>query len=390
MAKNIVIFSDGTGQGASLPKEKRSNVWKLWNATEQAAPGQQITFYDEGLGAEHKKEWWRWVYDLASKATELGISQNIKDCYVAVIEFYEPGDRVFFFRLSRGAYTVRSLGGVLSLCGIPRHDRSGKSVRVPASASKADKEAAKAVRTAVAEEAVSKVYQHYGDNQKKQERIALGEKFRDAHESYAIATSDPPFPYFIGVWDTVRALGIPGSSGVSFLFSHAFHDTTLNSHVPYARQALSIDENREIFKPEIWDEKDETAEARARGRIKQVWFPGVHSDIGGGYKEVGLSDLSMAWMIEEATKIPSGLIVDPTKLTLQPAFDGLQHNERTGLGMTWVEGTRENFFGETGPKALHEKFVGQRFDLPNARSLPKDSPYRPRALRAHSDYKDRY
>src|SRR3954468_18622982 len=376
MAKNIVIYSDGTGQGASLPAAVRSNVWKLWNATEKAAPGQQVTFYDEGLGAEHKTEWWRWAYDLASKATGLGISQNIKDCYVALIEFYEPGDRVFLLGFSRGAYTVRSLGGVLSLCGIPQHDKDGKSARGD-----------KAVRTALAEEAVSKVYQHYGDDQKKQERIALGAKFRADHDSYAIETADPPFPYFIGVWETVRALGVPGSSGVSFLFSHAFHDATLNPHVPYARQALSIDENREIFKPEIWEEKDETEEARARGRVKQRWFPGVHSDIGGGYKETGLSDLSMAWMLEEATKIPNGLIVDPA-LKLQPAFDGLQHNERTGLGLTWIEGTRENSFDGKGPLALHETFVRQRFGLATARCLPKDAPYRPRPLRAHPDYKD--
>src|SRR3954451_20094304 len=376
MAKNIVIYSAGPRQGASLPAAVRSNVWKLWNATEKAAPGQQVAFYDEGLGAEHKSEWWRWAYDLASKATGLGISQNIKDCYVALIEFYEPGDRVFLFGFSRGAFTVRSLGGVLSLCGIPRRDAEGKSARGD-----------KTVRTALAEEAVSKIYQHYGDDQKKQERIALGQKFCADHDSYAIETGNPPFPYFIGVWDTVRALGIPGSSGVSFLFSHAFHDATLNPHVPYARQALSIDENREIFKPEIWEEKDETEEARARGRVKQRWFPGVHSDIGGGYKETGLSDLSMAWMLEEATKIPNGLIVDPA-LKLQPAFDGLQHNERTGLGLTWIEGTRESSFDGKGPLALHETFVRQRFGLATARCLPKDAPYRPRPLRAHPDYKD--
>jgi uncharacterized protein (DUF2235 family) len=389
VAKNIVIFSDGTGQGASMPKEGRSNVWKLWNATKDAAPkDQQITFYDEGLGAEHKKEWWRWGYDLLSKTTGLGISQNIKDCYVALIEFYEPGDRLFLFGFSRGAYTLRSLGGVLSLCGIPQHDRARNSVRAPANASKAEKEATKSVRTAVAEEAVSKVYQHYGKSEKtKQERIVLGEEFRREHKSYAIPASDPPFPYFIGVWDTVRALGIPGSSGVSFLFAHEFHDTTLNSYVPYACQALSIDENREIFKPEIWDERDETEEARARGRIKQVWFPGVHCDIGGGYKETGLSDLSMAWIIDEATKIPNGLIVDP-ELKLQPAFDGLQHNERTGVGLTWVEGTRESFFDGKGRLTLHETFVRQRFGLATARCLPKDGPYRPRPLRAHPDYKD--
>jgi hypothetical protein len=234
---------------------------------------------------------------------------------------------------------------------------------------------------------VSKVYQHYGDDEKKRERIALGEKFRAEHASYAIDTSDPPFPYFVGVWDTVRALGIPGSSGVSFLFAHAFHDATLNPHVPYARQALSIDENREIFRPEVWDESKESPEARARGRIKQRWFPGVHCDIGGGYKETGLSDLALAWMIEEVTAIPNPPIIDP-RLTPAPNFEGLQHNERTGWGVAWVEKTREGLFGVNGPETLHEKFVSRRFDLPTAKCLPKDGPYRPRAIRNHPDYKD--
>jgi len=379
MARNIVICSDGTGQGASLPAAVRSNVWKLWNATESAAPGQQITFYDEGLGAEHKKEWWRWGYDLASKATGLGISQNIKDCYVALIEFYQPGDRVFLFGFSRGAYTVRSLGGVLSLCGIPQHDKDGKSARGD-----------KAVRTALAEEAVSKVYQHYGDDEKKRERIALGQKFCADHDSYAIETGNPPFPYFIGVWDTVRALGIPGSSGVSFLFSHAFHDATLNPHVPYARQALSIDENREVFAPEIWDEAGETEEARARGRIKQVWFPGVHSDIGGGYAESGLSDLALAWMVDEATTIPNGLVVDRTKLDLHPGFDALQHDERTGRGKVWTLGTREGVLNGRGPDVLHETHVGDRFKLARAKCSTGDAPYRPAALQRHPTYLEYY
>lgn len=391
MAKNIVILSDGTGQSASMPQEERSNVWKLWNASKDAAhKDQQITFYDEGLGAEHKQEWWRWSYDLLSKATGLGISQNIKDCYVALIEFYEPGDRVFLIGFSRGAYTVRSLGGVLSLCGIPQRDGSGKSPRARAGASQKEVDDAKAVRAALAAEAIDKVYQHYGDGEKKKERIALGQQYRAKYNSHAIDASDPPFPYFVGVWDTVRALGVPGSSGLSFLFAHAFHDATLNPHVPHARQALSIDENREIFRPEIWDETQETDEARQRGRIKQVWFPGVHCDVGGGYKETGLSDLAMDWMIKEATAIPHPLIIDGTKLSLQPAFDDLQHNERTGLGVTWVEGTREACFNGTGPETLYEKFVGQRFDLSVARCLPKDGPYRPRSLRTHRDYKGRY
>lgn len=389
MAKNILIFSDGTGQGAGMPKDERSNVWKLWNATEKVArEDQQITFYDEGLGAEHKKEWWRWAYDLASKATGLGISQNIKDCYVALIGYYEPGDRVFLFGFSRGAYTVRSLGGVLSLCGIPQHDKDGKPARAPQGAPHDAAAAAKAVRTALAEEAVEKVYKHYGDDQKKQERLELGRQYRKDHDSYAIDASDPPFPYFVGVWDTVRALGIPGVSNL--VPRHEFHDATLNAHVPHARQALSIDENREIFAPEIWDESGETNDARARGRIKQVWFPGVHCDIGGGYAERGLSDLALEWMTNEATAIPLPLIIDRSKLKLAPTFEGIQHDERTGLGQAWTLGTREGVSGGKGPDVLYEQHVGNRFKLPKAKFITGDVPYRPEALRKHSGYESYY
>ena len=227
-----------------MPKAERTNVWKLWGATNEAAPARQITFYDEGLGAEHKREWWRWAYDLASRATGLGISQNIKDCYTALIEYYEPGDRVFLFGFSRGAFTVRSLGGVLSLCGIPQRDAAGNSP--------SDRQNKKG-RLALVEEAVETVYKHYGGNEKQEERIALGLQYRNRYQSLSIDSNNPPFPYFIGVWDTVRALGIPGSSGL-VLWRHAFHNASLNPSIPYGRQALSIDENREIFAPEIWDE----------------------------------------------------------------------------------------------------------------------------------------
>jgi hypothetical protein len=188
MAKNIVILSDGTGQGARMPKAERSNVWKLWDATKKAAPAQEVTFYDEGLGAEHKREWWRWVYDLASRATGLGISQNIKDCYTALIEYYEPGDRVFLFGFSRGAYTVRSLGGVLGLCGIPQRDEAGNSPR--------DRQNKKG-RLALVEEAVEKIYKHYGDRDKEKERNALGADYRARYHSFSIDASNPPFPYFM-------------------------------------------------------------------------------------------------------------------------------------------------------------------------------------------------
>ena len=253
MAKNILIFSDGTGQGASMPS-KRTNILKLYLATKDAAPQSQVAFYDRGLGADDNS-WWRWGHDLLSKATGLGISQNVRDCYAALIERYEPGDRMYLFGFSRGAYTVRSVGGVLSLCGIPMRDSKGTSPR-------GDKK----VRDALVAEAVDTVYKHYGNDDKtKAERKTLGEQYRKRYGGNIANTNDPPVPYFIGVFDTVRALGMPGSSGL-IGWRHAFHDATLNPRVPFARQAISIDENREVFAPELWTKPASIRRSKASSR----------------------------------------------------------------------------------------------------------------------------
>ncbi len=372
MAKNIVIFSDGTGQGAAVPQDRWTNVRKLWDATKAAAPDRQVAFYDPGLGSADQKDhsWRRRAHDVVSRLTGLGISRNIKDCYAAIIENYEPGDRIFLFGFSRGAYTVRSMASVLALCGVPQHDAAGRPARD------------KAVRDALVEAAVEKVYKHYGGAATEKKRKARGAAFRKKYGGNLAGTHEPPVPYFIGVWDTVRAIGVPGS-GSLFHWRHAFHSAALDPRIPYARQALSIDENRRAFKPELWEE---TAADRASGRIKQVWFPGVHSDVGGGYVESELSDLALDWMTREATTVPEPLIVDMTRLPLRPSYDGLQHDERTGMGVIRREGTREGY----RPDVLYEPHVGNRFKLRLARSVTGDAPYRPRALRAHRDYKHLY
>jgi uncharacterized protein (DUF2235 family) len=356
-----------------MPAKQRTNIRKLFLATKDASP-EQSAFYDAGLGAEDGKEngWWRWSYDLVSKATGLGISQNVKDCYAALIQRYEPGDRMYLFGFSRGAYTVRSLGGVLSLCGIPSHDGSRRRPRTD-----------KKVRDALVNEAVEKVYKHYGNDQKtKDERAALGRDYRARYGGNLDGGSDPPVPYFIGVFDTVRALGVPGSSGL-IGWRHAFHDATLNRRVPFARHAIAIDENRDAFKPELWDE---TGVDVATQSIKQTWFPGVHSDIGGGYEECELADLALAWMIDEATALPHPIAIDRSKLSLAPSFKGMQHDERTGWGVAWIEGTREQF----EPVSLWETHVGDRFNEADVPMMHRRAPYRPLALRNNPTYKPRF
>ncbi|MBM3530711.1 MAG: DUF2235 domain-containing protein [Alphaproteobacteria bacterium] len=368
MPNNVLIFSDGTGQGASMP-DKQTNILRLFRATENAALGSQLAFYDPGLGAsdanvEKDSSWKRWSHDLLSKATGLGISQNVKDCYAALIRLYRPGDRIYLFGFSRGAYTVRSLGGVLSLCGVPLRDAQGRSPAV-------DKEAC----AALVDEAVDKIYKHYGnDEATKSERLQRGANFRRDFGGN-LADGNPAVPHFIGVFDTVRALGFPGSSGL-IGWRHAFHDATLNSRVPYARHALAIDENRDVFKPELWEEtpNDETS-----GRIKQRWFPGVHSDIGGGYAERGLSDLALEWMVDEATSIPDPIAVDRNMLALACNCAAMQHDERTGLGKAWVKGTREI----RNNAVLHQDHVRDRFRAAFVPTVHGNAPYRPPSLASH-------
>src|SRR5258706_5957038 len=131
MPKNIVIFSDGTGQAGGINfDEARTNVYKLYRACRVGPdtcidPSEQVAFYDPGLGSaadggHFKVGWLRTFYNVASMATGLGITANIIDCYAAIIRLYEPGDRISLIGFSRGAYTVRSLAGVISYCRIPR------------------------------------------------------------------------------------------------------------------------------------------------------------------------------------------------------------------------------------------------------------------------------
>ena len=145
MAKNILIFSDGTGQaGGYMPDEARTNVYKLFRATRVCPdtcidPKLQIAFYDGGLGSRASGEgikikWWRRLYNLLGKVTGLGITQNIIDCYAAIIRVWQPGDRIYLFGFSRGAYTVRCVAGVLKYCGVPTAVRTATAKRFHCSA----------------------------------------------------------------------------------------------------------------------------------------------------------------------------------------------------------------------------------------------------------------
>ncbi len=209
--------------------ERRSNIYKLFRATRcgpdsSINPADQLTFYDPGLGTVPVGHSFgiigavaRWFYNLASQATGLGITKNIVDCYAAIIRLWRPGDRVFLFGFSRGAYTVRCLSAVLGMCGVPIHDKQGRPLRRD-----------EGTTGRVASEGVRKVYQHtesrktFATERQKElftQRKELARRFRERYGGRDLADPNRAnvYPYFIGVFDTVASLANPPAAATMFL-----------------------------------------------------------------------------------------------------------------------------------------------------------------------------
>jgi uncharacterized protein (DUF2235 family) len=359
-----LIFSDGTGQRGvrDNPAIRNTNVFQMFVAVDET-PGFEC-FYDAGLGAPVEGSWgWsRTFRNLWSKATGWGITANIVDCYEALMLKWKPGMKVGLFGFSRGAYTVRCLGGVLGTCGIAMSD-GGAPISKEEEGSGAER------RRQIAEEAVA-AYKIKDERARK----AAGEKFAQRYRAEAV------IPEVIGVFDTVKALGLPGIMNAANPYKHEFHDTELSTRIRVGLQALSIDENRKEFAPVLWD--DLSPEAIQAGQvIEQCWFPGVHSDVGGGYDDdSNLSDVALAWMLgrlRELTGLHFPITIEPEGKIL-----GKAHNERTGFGIFWIPGERSIRGEAVDIAALCEK-LETRFD----KHAP---PYRPNALRRHPRTKPYY
>ncbi len=184
---------------------------------------------------------------------------------------------------------------------------------------------------------------------------------------------------FLGVWDTVAALGVP-VSWLSLLadhiFPHRFHSFKLSESVMYARQALSIDDERKAFHPILW----ETPEVELhKNKMKQVWFCGVHTDVGGGYKEGDLSNISLNWMVNEA--IDKGLImyslsqafIDLENVTIN--VNGLMHNEQKGfIGKFFKKAQRKWDKSRHGEPHIHSSVLKRTKNIDNT-DIPKYSPW---------------
>lgn len=283
MPKNIVIFSDGTGQEGG--KGPDSNIYQLFKMVENRSP-RQVVFYDAGLGTG-----WQKISGMVGGA---GISRNIKQCYRFIFENYEMGDRIFLFGFSRGAATVRSLSGFMHYFGILPKSRP---------------------------ELIDKAYQIYriSDAEKRQQRATA---FVETHNPLMTARIR-----FLGCFDTVAALGLSWKSVDVLLnllpgFRHSFHNFKLSPSVENAYQALAIDDERKTFHPILWD-----SEKLSYQKVKQVWFCGMHTDVGGGYSERQLSDISLHWMMTKAKRYGLIFYLEPYP-PITGDIHGFMHNSR--------------------------------------------------------------
>lgn len=329
MPKNIVVFSDGTGQEGG--KGANTNIYKLFNIIEDRTQ-QQISFYDAGLGTGWRK--------ISGNVSGAGISKNIIECYTFIFENFEAGDQIYLFGFSRGAATVRSLSSFIHYFGI-----------IPKSRPELIKQA-------------YKIYEISDDNERKKK----ASEFVARHHTMWTRIR------FLGCYDTVAALGLP-IKPLSVLINkipgmqHKFHNFRLNESVENAYQALAIDDERETFHPVLWD-----ADTLDYQTIKQVWFCGMHTDVGGGYDEQDLSDVSFVWMKNMA--VNHGLRIYPKNtLAVNGNVNGYMHNSR-GEGWTKLYRKKQRSWDTLRPdKPVVHESVLQRINNTENKAEPAYKPW---------------
>jgi uncharacterized protein (DUF2235 family) len=262
MGKRIIFCADGTWDDSA----KNTNVYRFFKAVETTA--EQVAYYDDGVGSDGLP-----LNKLAGGAFGAGLYQKIRDGYTKIAHVYEQGDQIFIVGFSRGAYTARCLAGMIAVCGLPTANFT--------------------------DDMVNQAFQAYRDKSNRAQILA------SLNKTYTLFDAKIAM---VGVWDTVGALGIPAIVGGVDPVLYGFLDTTLHPDVLNAYHAVAIDERRLEFPATLWNNP-------VPGQtLEQVWFCGVHSDVGGSYPDdpdgSALADLTFAWMLSKA--IALGVTIDPT------------------------------------------------------------------------------
>jgi uncharacterized protein (DUF2235 family) len=294
--KRIIACSDGTWNRPNTKgKDGRSiktNVQRVFDCVEKRDENGivQIKYYDEGIGAQGNL-----FVRMFNGATGKGIDTNIKDVYKFICWNYEPGDQIYLFGFSRGAYTARSVAGLIRKCGIIKVNDL---------------------------DLINDAYKLYR-NKEEAPRGAMATKFRsdNSHEDISIK--------MIGVWDTVGSLGLPLHTLQWYNRKrYTFYDTRLSNIIEHAYHAIAVDERRKTFEPTHFIKNDDLPPGFEQV-VEERWFPGVHSNVGGGYEDCGLSNIAMKWLFHKAECL--GLRLDQGYKKIADEYKATLYNSRSGF-----------------------------------------------------------
>jgi len=293
MMKRVILCCDGTwnqpdrvDQGVAAHTNVAKIALGLSDFDDHG--NAQVLHYSAGVGERRG----------AQLLMGAGLSRSVQECYRFLVDNYEPGNELYFFGFSRGAFVARSTVGLIRNCGILRREHRDR---------------------------VEEAYRIYRSRDRATSpQEATAETFR---RSYA---HPDMFIQFVGLWETVGPLGIPNDPVRPSLLTRrwALHDTSLSRYVRHAYHALAIDERRTGFEPALWHQHEDVPEQA----LEQVWFSGAHCDVGGGYRDSSLSDIALLWMADRARAC--GLTFKPDRLMLgddvAPDPFGALHDSRGG------------------------------------------------------------
>lgn len=331
--RNLVVLADGTGNSAA--KAFKTNVWRLYEALDLNG-ADQIAVFSDGVGTSSFKP-----FQVIGLALGFGVKRRVLALYKFLCLNYQPGDQIYAFGFSRGAFTIRMLAGLIHREGLVKSD----------SREELDRNALAAYR-AYRKEAFPPKEQWTiwipGPRHLRDTCIRLWKKATSSpqYEDVKPPPGDPRAAQkvkirFLGVWDTVAAYGLPIDELTRavdrWIWPMSFGGTKLLSSVERARQAFSIDDERRTFFPIPWSEDDPKDLISSKGeppRLRQVWFAGAHANVGGGYPDDRLAHIPLCWMIGEAAE--AGLRFDAESVADywdRATESGRRYDPRSGLGV---------------------------------------------------------
>ncbi len=385
--KRLIYCFDGTWN--KVTEGYPTNVSKIAHSIKSTGENKvgeyvpQLIYYDEGVGTHELGEHTGFIVNKISAALGFGLKQNIIEAYTHLILNYELGDEIYVFGFSRGAFTARSFVGMIRNCGILTKRRLFN------------------IREAV-ERYISRNPEDHPSSHdccafryENNPNLLLpgDEKWRSLTQVKFDGPTVELKVNFLGVWDTVGALGVPENFGIAAAINdkYTFHDTSLSAFVRSARHAVAADERRNTFKPSLWTNLDELNEGRDNQPYQQKIFPGTHSAIGGGGPVTGLSDRTLEWIFRGAQK--SGLDFDtdigsPLYGILpnhsDPLFNEEDKHDWSFKDAFVGSGLSDRDFGAITNDQIDD-FIIRRWHDPDM-SKTKDGLYRPESLSEYHDY----